>query len=210
MAAGDTLSKTPSQSAYSSLQNHQLGNGITPPVRAGGRARRPVHRDARVASGAWGSALMDACSASNLRPLGWTILRYVTNSNGCAATVSQSQLIGLKCLMGVRSAKKTRSRSHDVRKRGPLSVGERSGQLRPYVRPVARRVPLAIMGVRVRVRHQSVWRARGSRLLAVLPDFDCKVFPITLFQRFLPDQSGLRPPPTNLRRDVTPQRPLRP
>jgi hypothetical protein len=37
VAAGDTLSKTPSQSAYSSLQNHQLGNGITPPVRAGGR-----------------------------------------------------------------------------------------------------------------------------------------------------------------------------
>jgi hypothetical protein len=28
------------------------------------------------------------------------------------------------------------------------------------------------MGVRVRVRHQSVWRARGTRLLTVLPDFD--------------------------------------
>jgi hypothetical protein len=174
-----------------------------------GRVRRPAHRDARVATGAWRSALMDACSASNLRPLGWTILRYVTHSNGCAPSVMQSQLIGLKCLMGVRSAE-TLSRSHDVRRQGPLSVGERSGQLRPYVRPVARRVPLAIMGVRVRVRHQSVWRARGTRLLTVLPDFDCKVFPITLFERFLPDQSGLRPPPTNLRQDVTPQRPLRP
>jgi hypothetical protein len=42
-----------------------------------------------------------------------------------------------------------------------IDAGERSGQLRPYVRPVARRLPLAIMGVRVRVRHQSVWRARG-------------------------------------------------
>jgi len=47
----------------------------------------------------------------------------------------------------------------------PISVGERSGQLRPYVRPVTRRSLLAIMGVRVRVRHQSVWRDRGTRLL---------------------------------------------
>jgi hypothetical protein len=52
------------------------------------------------------------------------------------------------------------------------SVGKRSGQLRPYVRPVVRHWPLAIMGVRVRVRHQSVWRAQGTRLLTVLPDFD--------------------------------------
>jgi hypothetical protein len=120
VAAGNTLGKTPSQSAYSSLQNHQLGNGITPPLRACMRARRPVRRDARVAIGAWRSALMDACSASNLRPLDWGILRYDTNSNGCAATVSQSQLIGLKCLVGVRSAE-TLSRSHDVRRQGPLS-----------------------------------------------------------------------------------------
>jgi hypothetical protein len=127
----------------------------------------------------------------------------------CGHSAAQSQLIGLQCWMGVRSAQ-TVSRSHEVRGGRPLSVGERSGQLRPYVRPVARRVPLAIMGVRVCVRHQSVWRARGTRLLTVSPDFDCKVFPITLFQRFLPDQSGLRPPPTNLRQDVTPQRSLRP
>ena len=64
----------------------------------------------------------------------------------------------------------------------PISVRERSGQLRPYVRPVTRHSPLAIMGVRVRVRHQSVWRARGTRLLAVLPDFDYRVFPITLLR----------------------------
>jgi hypothetical protein len=64
----------------------------------------------------------------------------------------------------------------------PISVGERSGQLRPYVRPVTRRSPLAIMGVRVRVRHQSVWRDRGTRLLTVLPDFDYRVFPITLLR----------------------------
>jgi hypothetical protein len=53
----------------------------------------------------------------------------------------------------------------DFRQKSPLSVGERSGQLRPYVRPVARRSPLAIMGVRLRVRHQSVWRARGNKTL---------------------------------------------
>ena len=52
-----------------------------------------------------------------------------------------------------------------------IDVGERSGQLRPYVRPATRHSPLAIMGVRVRVRHQSVWRARGTRLLTVLPEF---------------------------------------
>src|ERR1700722_5967645 len=51
------------------------------------------------------------------------------------------------------------------RQKSPLSVGERSGQLRPYVRPVTRRSPLAIMGVRLRVRHQSVWRARGNKTL---------------------------------------------
>ena len=37
----------------------------------------------------------------------------------------------------------------------PISVGERSGQLRPYVRPTSQHLPLAIMGVRVRVRRQS-------------------------------------------------------
>jgi hypothetical protein len=63
-----------------------------------------------------------------------------------------------------------------------IDVGERSGQLRPYVRPVTRHWPLAIMGVRVRVRHQSDWRARGTRLLAVLPDIDYRVFPITLLR----------------------------
>jgi len=43
-----------------------------------------------------------------------------------------------------------------------VGVDRGSGQLRPYVRPVARRVPLAIMGVRSRVRHQSDWRAQGT------------------------------------------------
>jgi hypothetical protein len=52
----------------------------------------------------------------------------------------------------------------------PIDVGERSGQLRPYVRPVARRLPLAIMGVRLRVRHQSPWRAQGTKASTVLPE----------------------------------------
>src|SRR6267378_1520825 len=66
-----------------------------------GRVRRPVHRDARVAIGAWRSALMDACSASNLRPLGWTILRYVTHSNGCAATVLQKDPVSCALMSGL-------------------------------------------------------------------------------------------------------------
>jgi hypothetical protein len=43
------------------------------------------------------------------------------------------------------------------------SVRERSGQVRPYVRPVMQHGCwlLAIMGVRLRVRHLSCWRARG-------------------------------------------------
>ena len=49
-------------------------------------------------------------------------------------------------------------------------VGERSGQVRPYVRPVARYLPLAIMGVRMRVRHQSFGRARGTNFFPVSPE----------------------------------------
>jgi hypothetical protein len=63
-----------------------------------------------------------------------------------------------------------------------IDVGEGSGQLRPYVRPVARHLPLAIMGVRMRVRHQSVGRAQCTRLLPVLPElFLTTVYPTTRF-----------------------------
>jgi hypothetical protein len=41
----------------------------------------------------------------------------------------------------------------------------RSGQLRPYVRPTSQHLLLAIMGVRVRVRRQSVKRARSTQPL---------------------------------------------
>jgi Cupin domain len=46
---------------------------------------------------------------------------------------------------------------------------EGTGQLRPYVRPVMRHLPLAIMGVRLRVRHQSFRRAQGTVISPVLP-----------------------------------------
>jgi len=51
----------------------------------------------------------------------------------------------------------------------PAGVAERSGQVRPYVRPVARPMPLAIMGVRSRARHQSERRARGAAKSTVSP-----------------------------------------
>jgi hypothetical protein len=51
-----------------------------------------------------------------------------------------------------------------------IDVGERSSQSRPYVRPVARCLPLAIMGVRLRVRHQSCRRARGTHFFPVSPE----------------------------------------
>jgi len=46
----------------------------------------------------------------------------------------------------------------------------RSGQSHPYVRPAARHLPLAIMDIRRRVRRQSVWRARGTRLSTASPE----------------------------------------
>ena len=42
-----------------------------------------------------------------------------------------------------------------------IGVGERSRQLRPYVRPAARRLPLAIMGARARVRRRSMAACSG-------------------------------------------------
>jgi hypothetical protein len=79
----------------------------------------------------------------------------------------------------VQSLEVTECKSRKV----AINVDERSGQLRPYVRPFARRPPRAIMGVRLRVRHQSVWRARGTRHLTVLPELLVltTAFPITLF-----------------------------
>ena len=44
------------------------------------------------------------------------------------------------------------------------------GQVRPYVRPVPRLLPLAIMGVRLRVRHQTAKRAQSTVGLPVSPE----------------------------------------
>ena len=61
-------------------------------------------------------------------------------------------------------------------------VHGRSGQPRPYVRPAARHLPLAIMGVRMRVRRHSPSRARGTPRSAALPETaSLAVLPITLF-----------------------------
>jgi hypothetical protein len=48
-------------------------------------------------------------------------------------------------------------------------VRRRSGQPRPYVRPTVQHLPLAIMGVRMRVRRQSDLRARGTSQSTALP-----------------------------------------
>src|SRR3954466_9539684 len=61
-----------------------------------------------------------------------------------------------------------------------LGVGKTFGQLHPYARPVKQHLPLAIMGMRLRARHQSWPRARGARSSTVLPGTVLTtVFPIT-------------------------------
>ncbi len=91
-----------------------------------------------------------------------------------------------------------------------IGVGERSGRSRPYVRPVARCLPLAMMGVRSRVRHQSGGRARGTNFCTVSPElFRSQSFPHA-GRRLPPDRSGSRPTPTISRGTVTPRLPPRP
>src|SRR6202162_4467056 len=85
-----------------------------------------------------------------------------------------------------------------------LSKWKRTGQLRPYVRPVMRHLPLAIMGVRLRVRLQSVGRAQGTWLLSVLPKLYVLDYRLShhAVQRFLPVRRAFarRPPSTGLSR----------
>ena len=84
------------------------------------------------------------------------------------------------------------------------SKWKKTGQLRPYVRPVMRHLPLAIMGVRLRVRHQSVGRAQGTWLLSVLPKLYVLDYRFShhAVQRFLPVRRAFarRPPSTGLSR----------
>ena len=91
-----------------------------------------------------------------------------------------------------------------------IGVGERSGRLRPYVRPVARCSPLAIMGVRVRVRRQSGSRARGTTPSTALPELS-RPQPSPSRRSALAAGSG-GPVPAAYRacRDVTPWLPKRP
>jgi hypothetical protein len=65
-----------------------------------------------------------------------------------------------------------RPRGHSKQRppqQSPVCVWEGSGQVRSYVRPVARRLPLAIMGVRLRARRHSGRRARGTAPCSAWP-----------------------------------------
>jgi len=94
--------------------------------------------------------------------LAWSVSRYVTQYNGTAPRgITLGRVTGaLRLLEHLRVPYEP----------PPINIGEKSGQLRPYVRPVARRMPLAIMGVRFRVRHQSGQRAQGTTFDPVLPE----------------------------------------
>ena len=92
---------------------------------------------------------------------------------GCAdfqrtARLHRRQLLQVGGLAGLRCH---RNNLASLMNRGSTWVaGERSGQMRPYVRPVSWGSPLAIMGVRLRVRHQSQPRAQGTMSCSVLPE----------------------------------------
>ena len=80
-----------------------------------------------------------------------------------------------------------------------------SGQSRPYVRPVPRLPPLAIMGERLRVRHRTARRARSTVGLPVSPELPRPQPSHHAGQPLLPDQPGLRPLPMPGRGSVRPR-----
>jgi len=99
--------------------------------------------------------------------LAWSVSRYVTGYKGLASCCITR---GRQCWrdvperldhVGAGLAHRSSDRRLAITQASAPSFLNRrsalgkSGQLRPYVRPVARRMPLAIMGVRLRVRHQS-------------------------------------------------------
>src|SRR3954466_12839310 len=92
----------------------------------------------------------------------------------------------------------------------PVGVGERSGRLRPYVRPVARLSPLAITGVRVRVRRQSGSRARGTPPSTASPELPRPQPSPSRRSALAAGSGGLAPAVYRARRDVTPWLPKRP
>jgi hypothetical protein len=95
-------------------------------------------------------------------------------------------------------------------RRSPIRVGERSGQVRSYVRPVVRRPPPAIMGVRLRARHHSGRRARGTSPCSAWPGLSRpQPFP-SRRPALAAGSSGPSPALYHMRRNVTPSLPRRP
>ncbi len=88
----------------------------------------------------------------------------------------------IRCSRASLSVRLTSIRDEPVLLKPVTRVRGRSGQPRPYVRPAARHLPLAIMGVRMRVRRHSPSRAQGTPRSAALPETaSLAVLPITLF-----------------------------
>jgi hypothetical protein len=97
-----------------------------------------------------------------------------TGSGACRSVATRLSAVQPSCLASVRTELDS---SEAV-----IGVGGRSGQLRPYARPVARRLPLAIMGARARVRRQSMAACSGhSAPCGVARNCLTTVLPITLF-----------------------------
>ena len=82
--------------------------------------------------------------------------------------------------------------------------GKRSGQSRSYVRPATRQLPLAIMGVRLRARHHSGRRARGTTPCSVSPGLS-RPQPFPSRRSALPaGPGGLAPATYQMLRDIMP------
>jgi hypothetical protein len=145
--------------------------GQAPKPRSGAPKAQSL-RAARSAEAYWSMSSVTAAS-DTVRQVEYQVLHLLQS---CTASFFRSGTTPLssphrhECRRAVRSSvalEEIQLQQSAMRDSG------RSGQERPYVRPVARLKPLAIMGVRLRARHQSQPRARGATCYTVLPEPSC-------------------------------------
>jgi hypothetical protein len=127
-----------SQSAYPGLQNHQLGNGITPPLRACASSRPPrrTSRDWRLAFGVDGCVLgfeLAACGLDD-SPLRYAF-QWMCGHSAAVATHRAEMLDGRSFRTNaVAITRRTEAGGHSVLEKDPVSCALMSGLLRDACR----------------------------------------------------------------------------